>query len=41
MAPLGGGADSSTKYQDKLCVENCDGHGKRVDFEQPVYQTLK
>ncbi|CAK9780466.1 hypothetical protein CC85DRAFT_326397 [Cutaneotrichosporon oleaginosum] len=29
-----------TKYQDKLCVENCDGHGKRVDFEQPVYQTL-
>lgn len=30
-----------TKYQDKLCVENCDGSGPRIDFEQPVYQTLK
>ncbi|RSH88476.1 uncharacterized protein EHS24_001021 [Apiotrichum porosum] len=29
-----------TKYQDKLCVENCDGSGPRIDFEQPVYQTL-
>ena len=31
-----------TKYQDKLCVENCEpGSIKpRLDFEQPVWQTL-
>jgi hypothetical protein len=29
-----------TKWQDKQCVENClTDH--RLDFEQPVWQTLK
>ncbi|WWC62847.1 uncharacterized protein I303_105445 [Kwoniella dejecticola CBS 10117] len=31
-----------SKYQDMECVENCgpDATGRRVDFEQPVWQTL-
>lgn len=28
-----------TKYQDNQCVRDCDGHGKRATFEQPVIQT--
>jgi hypothetical protein len=30
-----------TKYQDKQCVRNCDGHGKPHLFEQPVIQTVQ
>lgn len=28
-----------TKVQDFQCVRNCDGHGKKATFEQPVIQT--
>ncbi|KAK5071304.1 hypothetical protein LTR64_007807 [Lithohypha guttulata] len=30
-----------TKYQDMQCVRNCDGPGKRANFEQPVIQTVQ
>lgn len=42
LPPTQNQADANrTKYQDKLCVENCEGQGPRQDFEQPVWQTLK
>lgn len=30
-----------TKVQDFQCVRNCDGHGKKATFEQPVIQTVQ